>query len=340
MAKHTLCFVAGKSGGHIIPCLTLARQHCTKNINTFVLFFSADTTLDHTIVSNNPLVSLHIPLPFFFVQIRSFVDYCALPLRALASFIMSVFYLLKYKPTEIITSGGVVALPVCYAGFLLRIPISAYCLDAIPGKAIKALQPIATTINVCFKNAQKFLKNTRVVPYPVKYAQEDRVLPQKQALNTLDLDPQKKTIVILGGSQGSLFLNECIKKWIMDPSFPRQNVQIIHQTGSVDAINWQHLYTQNNIKPYVFSYRSDLAPIYAAADLIICRAGAGTLFEILFFDKKCIVIPLTTKTTTHQIDNARIIAKEYPKNFQWISQDEIEKDVTILFVKIKKLLEI
>src|SRR5581483_1162812 len=265
MAKKTICFVAGKSGGHIIPCLTLAQQYKnTENID--ILFFSANTTLDHHILSKNPLVSLHIPLAFFSVQIKSFSDYCMIPLRALASCMMSLYYLLNYRPTEIITTGGIVSLPVCYIGFILRIPITVYCLDAIPGKAIKALQPIATTTYVCFRHAQKLLKSTTLISFPIKYTVEDSKLSSEKAKEQLALEKNKKTIVILGGSQGSLFLNECIKKWVTNPSFPCHNIQIIHQTGSVDVINWPILYTQHNITACVFSFQPNLAPIYSAAD--------------------------------------------------------------------------
>jgi UDP-N-acetylglucosamine--N-acetylmuramyl-(pentapeptide) pyrophosphoryl-undecaprenol N-acetylglucosamine transferase len=258
-------------------------------------------------------------------------DYMRIPWHILYSLLVSFYYVVKYKPTEIITTGGVIALPVCYVGFLLRIPITIYCLDAVPGKAITAIAPCATTINVCFESTKQFFKHAHFVPYPIKYSAHDTRISREDACKQLQLDPQKKTIVILGGSQGSISLNNYIKQWIMDASCPHNSINSIHQTGSADTTDWQQLYAQHKIPAKVFSYQDNLAPIYAAADLIICRAGAGTLFEAVFFAKKTIVIPLKTKTTTHQQDNAHAMTQEHPDLFTRIDQDDIDKSPQLLF---------
>ena len=203
----------------------------------------------------------------------------------------------------------------------------------------QALAPCATTIKVCFEYAKQFFKHAQLVPYPTKYSTHDATVSRATACTQLQLNPDKKTIVILGGSQGSISLNNYIKQWIMDASCPHDKINIIHQTGSTDATDWKALYAQHAIAAYVFSYQSDLASVYAAADLIICRAGAGTLFEIAFFNKKAIIIPLKTKTTTHQQDNAHAISQERPDLFTCIDQDDIEEDPQLLFTRIKHFIK-
>lgn len=335
MINQTICFVGGKSGGHIIPCLTLARSYQQTNTQLKTLFFSTNTPLDKRIITDNQqLVSWHIPLSLSSIARQSYFNYFTILWNCFYSFVCSFYYLCKHKPKEIITTGGVVALPVCYAGFLLRIPITIHCLDAIPGKAINALAPIASKITVSFAHAQKYLKNSILVPYPIKYTQYDQHIRQATARAQLGLDTDKKTIVVLGGSQGSLFLNECIKKWLQDPPFSSNIYQIIHQTGSIDSTDWKSVYKKNSITSYVFSYQPDLSSVYAAADIIICRAGAGTLFEVQFFNKQCIVIPLQTQTTSHQVDNARAITEQYPDLFCLIDQESIEKQPNTLFSKL------
>lgn len=116
-----------------------------------------------------------------------------------------------------------------------------------------------------------------------------------------------------------------------------ERIQIIHQTGSSDATDWQNVYAEKNISAYVFSYMPHLEQIYSAADLIICRAGAGTLFEVKFFNKPCIVIPLETNTTTHQVDNARAIVKDHPDLFHLILQKDIEVNNDVLLEQINRL---
>jgi UDP-N-acetylglucosamine--N-acetylmuramyl-(pentapeptide) pyrophosphoryl-undecaprenol N-acetylglucosamine transferase len=325
----TICCVAGKSGGHIIPCLTLAKQDQTTHGTSRILFFSSNTPLDKKILAENEAVNWHIILA---LSTRSGSMITTI-MHAFSSFISSFFYLCKHRPEKIITTGGIVALPPCLAGFLLRIPITLYSLDAVPWKAIQALAPLATDIVVSFSSSQKYFPhNTCIVePYPIKYQHTDKMTDTHTARAQLGLSPDKKTVVALGGSQGSAFINECMKQWIADPSFSKDTIQIIHQTGSDDPVPWINMYQTNDITAYVVGYAPDLALMYAAADLIICRAGAGTLFEVKFFNKKCIIIPLTTDTTTHQVDNARAMSGEYPELFQMISQDNVEKNMSLLF---------
>jgi UDP-N-acetylglucosamine--N-acetylmuramyl-(pentapeptide) pyrophosphoryl-undecaprenol N-acetylglucosamine transferase len=335
MINNTICFVAGKSGGHIIPCLTIAQQRKAINPELKALFFSANTPLDKAILSHNTHINWHIMLPLSRL-IPSFIGYIITTFKALSSFVCSFFYLFKYKPTELITTGGIVAIPVCCAAFILRIPITLYSLDAVPGKAIQLLTPLAQSIYVCFKNAARFfpLQKCFFAPYPIKYDHTQTVIDKTTARTTLGLTLHKKTILLLGGSQGSLFINECIKKWIDDSSFSAATMQIIHQTGSVDATDWKKLYQSKTITSHVFSYYPDLAPMYVAADLIICRAGAGTLFEIKFFNKHCIIIPLATNTTDHQVDNARAMSHDYPDQFTYIMQTDVEKNPALLYTAI------
>lgn len=333
MNTKTICCVAGKSGGHIIPCLTIAHNNKTDNTTGKILFFSANTPLDKTILANNSMVSWHIMLP---LSSRA-GSYIKLAWNSLSAFMISFFYLCKHRPEQIITTGGIVAIPTCIAGFILRIPITLYSLDAIPGKAIQFLTPLATAIVTPFATSQKYFSPQKcsVAPYPIKF---NAVIDQRTAQEKLNLSSHKKTVLILGGSQGSLFLNQCMQQWIHDLSFISDKIQIIHQTGSVDNTDWKKLYASKNITAHVFSYSPNLALMYAAADLIICRAGAGTLFEIKFFNKQCIIIPLMTNTTTHQVDNARAMAQEYPKLFHTIAQKDIEKNPNKFYILIQQLL--
>lgn len=325
MKTKTICCVAGKSGGHIIPCLTVAQN---KHNNSNILFFSANSALDKTILAHNNAVSWHVMLPLS-TRAGSFIKTIW---HACKSFMLSFFYLYKHKPTEIITTGGIVAIPTCLAGFILRIPITLYSLDAVPGKAIQALTPFATSIITPFFTAQKYFpaKKCSIAPYPIKYQETESTVDKQTAQKKLILSSTKKTILVLGGSQGSLFLNQCIQEFINSSSFNIDNIQIIHQTGSVDDTDWQKLYSSKNITAHVFSYYPDLALMYAAADLIICRAGAGTLFEVKFFNKPCIIIPLMTNTTTHQVDNALAMCTEYPELFYTLAQNDIEKNSIVL----------
>lgn len=330
-----ICFVAGKSGGHIIPCLTLIPQltHYSGKKSHSVLFFSTKSALDKKIILHSNAVTWHVQLSLASFNASQFLRYPLTAWQCIHSFIVSFFYLYKHKPSTVITTGGIVAIPVCLAAFIVRIPITLYVLDAIPGKALKALAPLATTIALCFTQTRAYFPQKKfiIVPYPIRFNKSDKKKSRNAARMQLNLDSYKKTILLLGGSQGSLFLNQCAQKLITHPYFQASTTQIIHQTGSVEKANWYDFYKNNNVTAYIFSYSHNLAVMYNAADIIICRGGAGTLFEILFFKKQCIVIPLTTDTTTHQIDNAQAITQTYPHLFTYILQKDIEKDYNLLF---------
>jgi len=280
-----------------------------------------------------------LPIPtFFYKKIHRYPQIIA---QVLYSFIISFYYLCKYKPNQVITTGGIVALPVCLAAFLLRIPIIIYELNVIPGKSIKFLAFFAQTVWYCFDETQRYLpkKKSKKTDYPIRFSPSYTSLSSHEARKKLKLYPRKKTITILGGSQGSIFINHLIKQWIFTHSHIHHSIQLIHQTGSHDPIDWNKLYQKLSISALVCSYQNNPALWYVASDLILCRAGAGTLFEIHFFNKKCIVVPLESTTTLHQVNNAYAMATQYPKHYTVLEQKALYKKPEQLFTHLNKLYE-
>lgn len=328
--KSLLCLVAGKSGGHIIPCLSIAQHWKTEHQDSSIIFFSTNSTLDKQIISNNKLVDIHVPLTFgththYFLSIR----------HALSAFFKSFIFFWRNRPKKIITTGGAVAVPVCLAAWMLRIPIELYELNAIPGKAIKFLSPFAHHIFVCFNYTQRFFPQHKCqhIQYPVRFTKSDH-LDKEQALQSIGFSTGKKTIFIIGGSQGSHYLNTLMHEWLEQYPQVYNHIQIIHQTGS-HMSDIQAWYAHNNIPAHVFAYHDNLAHYYNAADLIISRAGAGLLFEIAFFKKKCLIIPLETKSTNHQKDNALAMAQEYPALVTVLKQSDKENIFIYLIMQLQ-----
>lgn len=324
---NTICFVAGKSGGHIVPALTLAQQCIAQqriaqqHNNANVLFFSTDTPLDHRIISHSSTVDTHVPLHLGNVP-RSVWKLPQFVFNLATSFCKSMYHLLKHKPQSVISTGGYIAIPVCLAAWILRIPVTVYELNVVPGKAVKFLAPLATTIATCFTDTKKYLGShahkCTFTQYPVRYITR---MPKEDASKTLGLSPDKKTILVLGGSQGSTFINKAIQQWI--EKHPTKEVQLIHQTGAQHLNELITFYKVHNIPAVVFDYAQDLRAHYGAADVVICRSGAGTLFETLFFEKPCITIPLEGVAASHQVNNALSIAQSYPKLFTVVRQKDI-----------------
>ncbi|MCX5922317.1 MAG: UDP-N-acetylglucosamine--N-acetylmuramyl-(pentapeptide) pyrophosphoryl-undecaprenol N-acetylglucosamine transferase [Candidatus Dependentiae bacterium] len=336
---HRICFVAGKSGGHILPCITLAQQMLNKHPQYEVMFFSTATALDKQLVNSSAIIRHYIPLTLQAFPHKSIVRYPKFLWHLVSSFVTSFYYLYKLKPEGVISTGGHISIPVCLAARLLKIPIELYELNVIPGKAIKFLAPFAYKIWICFEQSTSYFPGNRctLTNYPMKFT-DYKKLSREDALATIQFSPQRKTVVILGGSQGSLFINAAMRQTL--ENFPQlaQNIQIIHQTGAYDTTDWQSFYASMDLPALVFSYSDELATYYAAADIVMCRSGAGTLAEVSFFDKPCITIPLETATTKHQVDNAVAAAQTRPDLFTIVKQEDIDQDRKTLHNAITSLL--
>lgn len=336
-----ICFVAGKSGGHILPCITLAQQIIQKHPAYRAAFFSTTESLDTQLLGTSAIVSKHIPLAMTTISRRTWYR---LPLFAwlfVSAFFKSLYHLYKLKPEAILSTGSFVSVPVCLAAAVLRIPIELYELNAVPGKAIKILAPFAEKICICFEESLKYLPASKctLTSYPVKFTNMQKNIDRAEVLASLNLTHDRKTLLILGGSQGSLFINGAIRQML--EKFPALygQIQIIHQTGAVDSTDWKTYYDSLNIPAHVFSYNNALETLYSIADIVICRSGAGTLAEITFFNKKCVTIPLETKSNNHQVNNAHAAENMRPDLFKVVRQKELEYSVRPLVQAVESHLQ-
>lgn len=333
--------IAAGSAGHILPALTFATSWCAKEEGRIISFIGSNKKLDATILKNSQNLAHQEQYYLMDLPGLKLWRYPIFLFQLIRIVIHSLFLLHRQKPEMVYTTGALLAVPICIAARLLRIPVVLHELNVQPGKAILFLAPFATKILLTFKATQVlFKKNTvkcEVRPYPVRFTEQDKQQSKSVALACIsELSSQlffedKKTIFIFGGSQGSQFLNQTIKNWIVGLSqVEREQIQIIHQSGAVQLQNLQALYKNLSVTAFVFAYYHQLQTMYCAADMVICRAGAGTLFELLFFNKKSIVIPLEGLADDHQLTNAQLMAKEHPELFTVARQKDalaqIKKD--------------
>ncbi|MCL5874988.1 MAG: UDP-N-acetylglucosamine--N-acetylmuramyl-(pentapeptide) pyrophosphoryl-undecaprenol N-acetylglucosamine transferase [Candidatus Dependentiae bacterium] len=322
----TICFVAGRSGGHIIPCLTRARELVKRYPHYQALFFTTHVPLDKKIIEQSDNVRRHVILTLENFPYKRFYRYPIFILQFIWAFLKSLYWLKKTKPVQVVTTGGYVALPVCFAARLLKIPVELQLLDVVPGKALALLTSFAQSIAVCFKQSIQYLPKHKcmVTDYPVRFSKQDKQIQREDARKAIGLDADKYTIFVLGGSQGSLFLNQLFKKWIQAVPHLHTVLQVIHQTGSQDTDEWKNIYAELKIPAFVFDYYTALQYCYRSADLVLCRSGAGTLFETRFFNVSCITIPLESATTSHQKDNAYAFAQQFQDRVKVLLQTDLE----------------
>ncbi len=319
-----ICVVAGRSGGHIIPGIIYVKNFTQTHPNYSVLLFSTDTQLDRSIIALYPYVFSYVPLTLRGVPGKKVWLYPLFFWEFVKAFFKSMGYLRAQRPERVVSMGGYISLPVSLAAWMLRIPVELFELNAVPGKAIRWLAPLAGKIYICFDEAKGYFKREKnmLTDYPLRFTAEDRVTQASGRIH-LGLDQSKKTVLILGGSQGSKSINDLMIAVFKDRPDIASNIQVIHQAGASQEKPLEHFYEKHNIRALVFDYMHDLHYCYAAADLVIARAGAGTLFELLFFSKRAILIPLEIAMTDHQLDNAKALVRQRPDLFSLIRQGEI-----------------
>jgi UDP-N-acetylglucosamine--N-acetylmuramyl-(pentapeptide) pyrophosphoryl-undecaprenol N-acetylglucosamine transferase len=327
--------VAGHSAGHIVPCITYAQQELQTNQE--LLLFGTQNPLDRSIIKSQKNITKTIELPLEKVPGKRLYNYPSFIFNLIKTTIKTSYWLIKHRPQKIISTGGYISVPVCIIGWALRIPIELFELNAVPGKASKFIAPFATRIIVCFSQTKQFfkIKKTTVKPYPIRFTKKE--INKNKLLDDLKLSSNKKTVLVLGGSQGSEFINNTIQMFFSQHNLHDQ-LQVIHQTGSHSDKSVRDFYKHNNIDAAVFDYHSHLEDLYAAADIVICRSGAGTLFETISFNKPCITIPLETNLNTHQLDNARAMEHDYPKLVTVIRQKDIMQESSVLLESLQPLM--
>jgi len=326
-----LCIVAGGSGGHITPAIELGKKWKNNNKNGSIIFFGNNKKLDKKIHAKSVLKTSFFKTNLFLLTNlpgKKIWRYPKFLFQLTFTFFKSLFFLYKNRPEKIISTGGLIAIPICLAGKILKIPIELHELNVIPGKAIKFLSPIAKDIFVTFEQSKKFFKGAKLEKYPLRFSPQIKNLSLKKTSNS------KKTIFFIGGSQGSLFLNNLLKKIVLEHREIIKNLKIIHQTGQNDKTDWKAFYKKHKISATHFSYSKTMKDWYLLSDLVISRGGAGTLFELEFFKKKSIIIPIKSVASDHQKHNAIAMVERNPKLFTLLDQDLIKKDFNVFLTQL------
>ncbi len=339
--KRTICCVAGKSGGHIIPCLNQALTRIKQDPEQQVLFFSTTSTLDRQIAQNYSCITQHVPLALQNIPYKRWWRFPLFVWSFISSCITTFSYLRKYKPELVMSTGGALSIPVCLIARLMGIPVELYELNVVPGKATKFLSRYASIVHTCFPETKNYLPAVQCVmsPYPLNPRYSTPGRSREIIMSEYGLSEHKKTVLILGGSQGSQTLNTLLPQVLGQVPGASYTIQVVHQAGHNDLYGPQTAYHKAAVDARVIAFHNAIQELYTIADVVICRSGAGSLFETLHFNKKCITIPLEADTTLHQIDNAQSFANNYPDSFVMFKQSEIQNDPQQFITTLDRFLQ-
>jgi len=218
-------------------------------------------------------------------------------------FWQSFWLLHQLKPDLICSFGGYLALPAAYAGWLLGIPVVTHEQTTIFGLANKLIAPLAQKIFVTFPSSLKYFPAKKVVLTGLPVREE--IFKNRKKL----FHNQNKTIYFTGGKQGSHSLNEAVFK-ILPQLLEKFNV--IHQCGSTtlfDDIKTAKQIKEKNYLAKEYFFDEEIGAVLNSADLVVSRAGAHTVYELLRLQKPAILIPIPWSSGQEQLENAQMLQK-------------------------------
>jgi UDP-N-acetylglucosamine--N-acetylmuramyl-(pentapeptide) pyrophosphoryl-undecaprenol N-acetylglucosamine transferase len=203
-------------------------------------------------------------------------------------------------PDKIIGFGSYGAFPVVMAGVLMRCPVLIHEQNVVPGKANALLSKVVKKVAISFEGSRRYLNPAKVV-WTGCPCHHSAVPSRSEGLRAFGLEENKKTIVLLGGSQGSQRLNE-----IFFEIFPVP-FQAIHMTGPREFAMYEQKYRKANLPVKVYPFINNISDAYAAADVVIARAGAATVSELGLLGIPAVLIPYPF-AGNHQKYNADVLA--------------------------------
>ena len=292
----------GGTGGHIYPAITIADALKQYNANIDILFVGASGKMEmHKVPeAGYPIVGLNIRG----LQRKHVFQNITLPFRLLASLWKARKILKKFRPDVVVGTGGYTSAPILYMAARQKIPTLIQEQNAAVGLTNQILADYVDTVCVAYTNMEKYLpaKKTVLTGNPVR-KNLTHLNGRETAYSYFGLTSEKKCLLVLGGSLGAKTINESILQAI-DP-LSAAGLQIIWATGQVyfEAIKAQLTQQQQiNVKVYPFIKAMNLA--YAAADIVVSRAGALAVSELCIIQKPVIFVPSPNVTADHQTQNA------------------------------------
>lgn len=334
----------GGTGGHIFPALAIADALKRESASTKILFVGASDRMEMTRVpdAGYPIKGLWIS------GIKRNLSFQNLlfPFKLVASLYRSYLILKKFKPQVVIGTGGFASGPLLYMATRLNIPSLIQEQNALPGITNRVLGKYVHRVCVAHQQAEKFFSKNKMVltGNPLRAELTQSLLDSKKARKLLGLEPNKVTLLVVGGSLGARRINDLLAE--QAERITSQNVQILWQCGKLYEKEFSR-YEKKNI--HVRAFLDDMSTAYAAADLIISRAGALAVSELCQVGKAVLFIPSPNVAENHQFKNAIAVAekgaaivieeKELDKNFEK-EIDELLANMTLrstLGGNIKKL---
>lgn len=321
MENIKVVFTGGGTGGHVYPNIAIYETLKEKYPEASFLYVGTKQGAEGRIVKNisqpiefKDVLSRGIPQ-----NIKSFKTFIALFYIFLGT-IRSYFILKKFKPDIIVGSGGYVAAPVLLAASLLKLKVFIHEQNAVPGRLNRFIARFAARVGVSFSSTANFFPEDKVVVTGYPLRQSIRFKKDENIRAKYKIPDKNKVIFVFGGSGGARTINNAIAE-VVPMLLAMEDVTVILSTGRGYSSEYKayddtlRIFEENGISPemegklIIREYFDNIDEIYSITDLVISRAGAGTIKEITTLGLPSILIPKIDLPGDHQILNAREVQK-------------------------------
>ncbi|GAA0746654.1 undecaprenyldiphospho-muramoylpentapeptide beta-N-acetylglucosaminyltransferase [Clostridium oceanicum] len=319
-----IIMTGGGSAGHVTPNLALVPE--LKKIGYEVEYIGSKNGIEKQIIESQNIKYYPISsgkLRRYF-DLKNFSD----PFKVLKGIFQSFSILRREKPNIVFSKGGFVSVPVIIGAHLNKIPVITHESDMTPGLANRISAPYCTKVCVTFPESIKHIKGDKAILTGTPIRTEILKGNREKAIKLCKFKENKPIILIIGGSLGSKFINELIRENLEELTNKFNIIHICGKSNIDNSLKNKHGYAQ-------FEYVSEELPdIMKSADLVISRAGANVIFELLALKKPNILIPLSKKSSRgDQILNAASFKKS---GYSVVIQEE-DLNNKILLSKIYEL---
>ena len=297
--KYIAIFSSG-TGGHVYPALALSSNYIKKNYK--IIWVGTKQGIESKIISNDAIELLFINAQG--IRGKSFINKTIGILKIFVSIYESIVILRKYKPKLVFGFGGYVSFAGIISSFILRIPRVIHEQNAIAGTANRINYYFSSEIYETFPSSfrkynDKIIHTGNIVRDIMnKVSTPDEIYK----INELQL-----RILVIGGSQGSSFLNNSFP--FIASHFVKNSISIKHISGKDNKLNLESKYKKYDVDVEVIEYSDNIEQLYDWCNLVICRSGSTTLSELGKIGRASILVPFPFATDNHQLLNANYLAQ-------------------------------
>lgn len=292
----------GGTGGHIFPAVAIAHALQRLQPDTELLFVGALGKMEMEKVPQEGFKIVGLDIAGF--NRSNMLKNLMLPFKIFKSHLKAKSIIREFKPNAVVGVGGFASFPMLNAAQTMGIPTLVQEQNSYAGKSNKILGKKAKAVCVAYEHMEKFFPADRLIlsGNPVRKVISDSKVTREESNAFLGLDANRKTILIVGGSLGAKSINEAIDAGLAE--LTKEDVQLVWQTGKPYFETAKKAAASYGDKVKVFEFIREMDKAYAAADMIVSRAGALAIAEMCIAAKPVIFVPYPYAAEDHQTSNA------------------------------------